>query len=43
MDRYLEFETDIEKIEIKINELDPSKNNHQKEKFNLIDQKKKFT
>ena len=43
MNRILDFEIDIEKIENKINELDKKKSNYKLEKESLVDQKKKFT
>ncbi len=42
MNRYLDFEFDIEKIENKISELDLSNNNYAEEKNNLENKKKKL-
>ena len=42
MNRILDFEIDIEKIENKINELDKKKSNYKLEKESLVDQKNKL-
>lgn len=42
MNRILDFEIDIEKIENRINELDKKKSNYKLEKESLVDQKKKL-
>ena len=42
MNRYLDFENDIENIESVLSKLDVNKSNYKFEKNKLLDQKKKY-